>query len=144
MKKIINNKRYNTETAKFVEEYEYSNKTDFHWYDESLYQKRTGEFFLAGEGHAASKYFERCADGMRGPGCDIIPLTYEEARQWGEDHMNPDDYEEVFGPADEGSTDERQTVSLSLPLAMIAKLRTEAGKQEMTMSDVVAKLIEKM
>ena len=56
MKKIINGKMYNTETARKRGEYEYSNRRDFNYVSEELFRKRTGEFFTAGEGGAASKY----------------------------------------------------------------------------------------
>lgn len=51
MKKIINGKKYDTDTAKEVG---YSNNgllsTDIDYIEETLYQKKTGEFFLYGEG----------------------------------------------------------------------------------------------
>ena len=52
MKKIINGKMYNTETAKYCGGYEFSNCGDFNYVCEELYQKKTGELFLYGEGGA--------------------------------------------------------------------------------------------
>ncbi len=48
MKKIINGKRYDTETAKLIGSDGYSNPSDFNYWSEDLYQKKTGEFFLYG------------------------------------------------------------------------------------------------
>lgn len=46
MKKIIAGKMYNTETAKRVAKYESTyGITDFHWFREVLYKKKTNEFF---------------------------------------------------------------------------------------------------
>ena len=50
MRKIINKKMYNTNTA--VEIASCSNDastSDFDYYEETLYKKKTGEFFLYGE-----------------------------------------------------------------------------------------------
>ena len=46
MKKIINGKMYNTETAKYCGGYEFSNCGDFNYVCEELYQKKTGELYL--------------------------------------------------------------------------------------------------
>ena len=55
MKKIINHKMYNTETAERLASssngYGYD---DFRYMEEQLYRKKTGEFFLYGEGGALS------------------------------------------------------------------------------------------
>ena len=49
MKKIINNKMYNTETATEVASYDNGcYLSDFRHFREELYRKRTGEFFLYG------------------------------------------------------------------------------------------------
>ena len=49
MKKIINGKKYDTETAEYVDRW--SNDlchSDVHWCSEELYRKKTSEFFLYG------------------------------------------------------------------------------------------------
>lgn len=57
MKKIINGKVYDTETAKILGTWSSPVfVTDFSYYTETLHQKRTGEFFLFGEGGPMSKY----------------------------------------------------------------------------------------
>ena len=50
MKRIIEGKMYNTDTATCIGSYEYSNLRDYHYLYEELYQKRNGKFFLSGEG----------------------------------------------------------------------------------------------
>jgi hypothetical protein len=97
MKKIIEGKLYNTETAKKVAEYNngyYPN--DFNFMNEELYQKKTGEFFLYGEGGALSKYATSSGNSS-GWGWQIIPMTENKAMQWVEKHADADSYIEIFG-----------------------------------------------
>lgn len=102
MKKIINGKMYNTETAT---ELCYTNNglgiNDFNYIEEGLYKKKTGEFFLAGNGGAMTKYAHHCADRTSCAGKAIFPLTEAEAKEWAEKHMNIEKYIEVFGEPEE-------------------------------------------
>ena len=50
MKRIIEGKMYNTDTATCIGSYEYSNLRDYRYLYEELYQKKNGKFFLSGEG----------------------------------------------------------------------------------------------
>lgn len=73
MKKIINGKKYDTETANAVGAYANSGRwCDFTHYEETLYQKRTGEYFLHGEGGPMTKYAvaesQNCWTGGEKPG----------------------------------------------------------------------------
>jgi hypothetical protein len=101
MRKIINGKSYDTETAKLIEEYSTSglSRSDFRYYQESLYLKKTGEFFLDGEGHAMTKYRSQCGNSSSW-GSAIIPLKLSEAKEWVENHCN-ERYEEIFGQCEE-------------------------------------------
>lgn len=102
MKKIINGKKYDTETAKFLIRYSSSYPVnDFHFWEEELYVKKTGEFFLYGEGGPASKYSKSCGMNSWSGGKEIIPLTIEEAKKWVENYFDADDYEEIFGEVEE-------------------------------------------
>lgn len=96
MKKIINGKLYNTETAKLVANWWNGlGVSDFRNCEESLYLKKTGEFFLYGEGGGLSPYAEHFGSGW-GYGKKITPLTEEEARQWAESHMEADEYLKIW------------------------------------------------
>lgn len=96
MKKIINKKLYDTETAKMIASWSNDlGKSDFRGYEESLYLKKTGEFFLYGEGGGLSPYAERLGSGW-GYGKKITPLTEEEAREWAEKHMSADEYLKIW------------------------------------------------
>lgn len=101
MKKIINGKMYNTETA--AEVASYSNdcaRNDFHYFEQTLYRKKTGEFFLYGEGGGLSMYARREFDGWT-YGVRIDPLTEAEAKEWMEKHADVEDYIDVFGEPEE-------------------------------------------
>ena len=75
MKKVISGRRYDTDTAKKVGEASYSNCSDFHYWSEELYRKKTGEYFLFGEGGALSKYQQEVGQNEWTGGKEIIPLS---------------------------------------------------------------------
>lgn len=102
MKKIINGKMYNTETATEVGDWcSYLGITDFGYYEETLYKKRTGEYFLYGSGNAGSKYSESCGTNTWCGSERITPLTVDEAKAWAEDHLDTDEYIDIFGEVEE-------------------------------------------
>lgn len=102
MKKIIDGKIYNTETAEYLGDYQYSYPSDFSYYYEKLYRTKKGTFFLYGEGNAASPYAHHCSYGGYDPGTGFKVLTEIEAREWVEEHLFTDDYSYIFGEPEEG------------------------------------------
>lgn len=101
MKKIINYKKYDTETAREIGRYENGYlEGDFEFYRETLYQKQKGEYFLYGEGGACSEYRSGSPSGW-GPGWRIEPLTDEEADYWAMCHLTADEYIDEFGDVEE-------------------------------------------
>ena len=101
MKKIIYNKMYNTETATEIGSDNYSYSNDFRYWLEILYKKKTGEYFLYGEGGPMSKYRKYSSYNSWGGGEEIIPMTYDEAREWAEEHLDADTYIATFGDVEE-------------------------------------------
>lgn len=102
MKKIINGKKYDTETAtKKASAYASCSMSDFGYWEEELYQKRTGEFFLYGHGGPASKYSVTVGQNEWSGGEKLIPLSMEAAQKWAEKHLDGDEYEEIFGEVEE-------------------------------------------
>ena len=102
MKKIINGRMYDTETAEKIEEWDngiYGN--DFRSCEETLYKKTKGEYFIYGSGGALSKYSIPCGNNSSSGSCDIIPLTEDEAKIWMEEKGDPDAYTEEFGEVPE-------------------------------------------
>lgn len=127
MKKVINGKLYDTETAKRLGEYEPTPyRADYHYFCETLYQKKTGEFFLHGEGNAASKYRRSCGQNEWCGSEQIKPLTYAEAQAWAEEHLDGDEYCAIFGEPDEDSED--VALNLIISAAASAKLKQTAAQ----------------
>lgn len=140
MKKIINGRKYDTETAKKVGEWEESvGVSDFSWYEEELYKKRTGEFFLYGCGNAASKYAEHAYGAWQG-GSAITPLTYEQARQWAEESLDADDYEAIFGEVSED--DAQATLYVRMPAALKRSLDTRAAQNGEPTAQLVTRVLQ--
>ena len=127
MKKIIEGKVYDTETAKKVASW-YSSyaRSDFHYYEEELYQKKTGEFFLYGEGNAMSPYSRSCGQNEWCSGERIEPLSYKAAQKWAEENLDGGEYCAIFGEPDESG--EAVTLGLIVSAAAAAKLKNEAAK----------------
>lgn len=131
MKKIISNKVYDTETAELVATYRDSSCA------ERLYRKRTGEYFIHGRGNSDSKYAVWKGNGVSGSE-QIIALTPKEAEKWGRAHLNRQQYDDLFGS---GADNQKQTISLSLPIGAIKALKNAAAEQGRTSSAIIAELI---
>ena len=101
MKKVINGKLYNTETATEICSYEYSNRGDFHYCQETLYVTKKGAYFIYGVGGPASKYSETVGQNEWSGGAAINVLTEAEARKFTEANATPETYAEFFGEAEE-------------------------------------------
>jgi predicted DNA binding CopG/RHH family protein len=112
---------------------------DFHYFEETLYQKRSGEFFLYGLGGPASKYAEYNGNGWE-MGEKIMPMTVSEAKEWAEKNLDADEYETIFGDVSEAS-DTKRTVTFSLTEDVIEKIRMNAANSGVTMSDYIASLV---
>ena len=136
MKKIINGKRYDTNTAKLMATWEnnvaYGN---FRHYSEDLYQKRTGEFFLHGYGGPASPYAKDAYSGGRTGGEAIVPISYAEALRWAEQKLTVDEYEEIFGVVEEDDSKKMVTFYISTyHHENLKRLGAETGR---AMSDLI-------
>jgi hypothetical protein len=98
MRKIINGKRYDTESARLVGEYENSLPvTDFHHVWMGLYcTPRSGQYFLAGEGGPMTRFSQSAGQNSWTGGSDIIPMTRQEALEWAERHLDSQVVENEF------------------------------------------------
>jgi len=101
MKKIINGKKYDTETAKILGSAGYSYPGDFSYWQETLYRKKTGEFFVHGIGGPLSKYARSIGLNEWTGGEEIIPLSPKEAQKWAEENLEAEEFEKVFGEVEE-------------------------------------------
>lgn len=140
MKKIINGKMYDTDTAKVLGTWSSPHSvTDFAYYTETLHQKRTGEFFLFGDGGPASRYAAQVERSRWSSGSKIIPLTWEDAQKWAEEHLDAKDYEAIFGEVSED--DSRVTISLSLPASTLELAKRAAAQAGTSLSAYIDHLI---
>ena len=99
MKRIIDGKTYNTETAERLAGASDGNRHgdgSAYWTTETLYRTKKGAFFIAGRGNALSPYGQPDGYGMSMPGSAIRALSEAEVRQWVERYGNAS-FEEAFG-----------------------------------------------
>lgn len=139
MKKVIKGRLYDTATAKMMGLD--GGGDGFKAWHEELYQKRTGEFFLFGQGGAMTKYAVAVGDNSWSSGEKIIPLTFETARQWAEAHLGADEYGEIFGIPDEDA--EPVTISAKLPAGLIARARNKAQAQRTSLTAIIETALSK-
>ena len=139
MKKIINGKLYDTDTAKELGTYSHSNPRDFNYWCETIYRKRTGEFFLYGHGGPASKYAESCGQNTWSGGSKIIPLNYKASQEWVEKYLDADDYQTIFGDVTEGDD---VLISVKLPASADSKLRRIAAEKGISLTAMIISLID--
>lgn len=136
MKKIISGKVYDTNTATKVGFYANGgNWRDYLHLEETLYRKKTGEFFLHGEGGPMTQYAEHEDQNSWTSGAQIIPMGYQAAREWAEKRLSAGEYESIFGPVDED--DSKQNVTFSLPKGLIERLKREAQESGVGLSALV-------
>lgn len=141
MKKIIGGKKYDTDTAKRVGSFESGYIGDFGWRNETLYLKATGEFFLAGEGGAKTRWASRAIDGFSS-GEGILPLTLDEAREWAEEHLTQAEVDELFQiPKEEGVDSGKKIQSFSISPKTINGLRYLAQNLGISRSEIIDQLV---
>lgn len=140
MKKIINNKVYDTATARKVGYWGNGlGCRDFGWKEETLYRKKTGEFFLHGEGGPATNYAERI-DNAWSSGERIMPMSFAEARAWAEEHLDGDEFEEIFGAVAEDES--RVQVCYSISAAAAETIKRRAAEAGISASAYIESLIK--
>lgn len=87
MKKVIDGKVYNTETARLVGIYDNGlSISDFDYIHEYLYQKKDGQYFLHGIGGPATVWAHHTSSHSRTDGDGWRLLTKEKAIAWAESH----------------------------------------------------------
>jgi hypothetical protein len=141
MKKVINGKVYDTRTAKLCGEWDNGcYTTDFNFREENLYRKKTDEFFLHGRGGAKSIYATYDGDGWSGSGSRIIPMSEAAAKEWAEEHLSGDEYEDIFGEVDDSG--EKVKISVDITPDQRKKLDDLKSATGQSISAIVAGLID--
>lgn len=102
MKKIINGLRFDTEKAAVVGSYSNlyrgcDSVTDYRYWKATLYRTpRSGRFFLAGEGGPMTRFAQSAGQNSWAGGSDLVPMSREEALEWAEQYLDPDQIEKHF------------------------------------------------
>lgn len=140
MKKIINNKVYDTATAQELGAWANAGHWgDFNHMEETLYRKKTGEYFLHGEGGPMTQYAQATGTNNWSGGERIMPLSFAEARKWGEDHLTGDEYEAIFGEITEDAS--RMQVTYSLSASTVETIRRRASELGISASAYIDRLV---
>lgn len=105
MRKVIRGRVYDTDTARRVLRVE--GRIDpgdpRTWRCESLFRKRTGEYFIAGRGGAETRWADVSQAGGPMPGEGVVPVGYDQAREWMEAHAGDGGCLGEFGVAAKAS-----------------------------------------
>ena len=137
MKKIINGKIYDTDKATEIGcNGNGGSWRDFSHWEETLYRKRTGEYFLFGEGGPMTKYAEAQGQNSWSGGSRIMPMIYDEARSWAEKNLDAEVYESEFGEIVED--DSTEIITISIPVSVAAKIRREAQQNGVSVSGIIS------
>jgi hypothetical protein len=104
MKKIIDGKTYNTETATFVCSVSgrISDRGDFGFDDTGLYRSPKGQFFISGHGGPRSLWGVTTGPSSWSGGEGLRLVSEDDAREMCERHAKPEVYQEFFGEPEEG------------------------------------------
>lgn len=102
MKKIVNGKLYDTESAELFCEYSFSNPSDFKHVYEALYKSPNGQFFVEYSGGPMSEYGVSCGQNETSGSSGIRLVTEAEAMEFLEAHGTSDDYVKAFGKPELG------------------------------------------
>ncbi|MDK6688343.1 hypothetical protein QP246_02575 [Aerococcus urinae] len=140
MKKVINGRRYDTTTAQEVANWDNGfNSGEFEWESETLYLKKTGEFFLHCQGGPYSSYAGSSGNSF-GWGEKIELVTVEQAKKWAEKAVDADRFEEIFGAIEEEAN--RKQFSFLLPESLHEALKQKAEAEGLTMKDIAVKALK--
>lgn len=137
MEKRINGKRFNTETARKLAEWG-NNADDENQVIESLYRKKSGEFFLHCRGGALVPYLDSL-DAQEGT---IKPLTSALAKKWVKNRLTPEAYERIFFT--DGEDEDIETEMISAPIAKYLKVEMDITRKATgeTISEFLSRAIK--
>lgn len=144
MKRIINGRKYDTDTARYVGMWDNGEEYGELGYERSeLYRKRNGEYFVMFEGGANTRYARQ--DGLNGwtGGSAIQPMEFEDAREWAERHLKVDEYEAEFGEAPEGD-DDLVAVTFRITEGARSILQREASRTWETQSAIIERAVRNL
>ena len=142
MKKIIDRKSYNTETAREIA-YAYGNLSNFSEWHETLYQTKRGAYFLHGEGGPQSRWCRQVNQNEWTGGSGIEPVTPDQAEKWLEENEFTEELEKEFGPAEEAdAAGERKKITLYGEGELIKKMKMEALEKDISAADLFNQMLK--
>jgi hypothetical protein len=97
MKRIINGKKYDTDTANCIASDSYGNCGDFAAWEEALYRTKKGQYFITGSGGPMSKYAVSIGNNTTSGSSELWLVDEKEAKSWLEEHGSVEEYENEFG-----------------------------------------------
>ena len=96
MKKVIDGKTYNTETAeKIGNEWNGLSPSDFRNWEETLYKTKKGNFFIVGKGGAMTRWSKSNGNTSWGSS-GVIAIDKAEALEWCENYVSTETIERHF------------------------------------------------
>ena len=91
----------NNETEKVVSVWYNGEYGNMSYVEETLYKKKTGEYFLYGISGANGKYAESIGCNSWSGGAAFVPYTEDQAKEWLEEHGTAEEYIGEFGEQEE-------------------------------------------
>lgn len=139
----IRNKLYNTDTAKMIGKWKINDKgkEDSQFAQETLFRKKTGEYFLLCEGGVDSVHSSRDKEGRKINGEFIQLISYDEAKQWMEKHL---DLEKLITDNNNQKPYQKNKeipIFLKLPKEVHTKLQNYKSQFDLNYSDILSILI---
>lgn len=140
METIIANKRYDTDQAKSLGNWQRGYSSDKGHISETLYVTASGDYFLYGQGGPRSRYAQRVAPNTWGYGERILPMTVEEAHAWAENHLTEAAHDTAFRP--EGDSGNLTSITLKLRTSTVEKLQQLADERGIEPSELADTLLK--
>lgn len=143
MRKVVNGKVYNTDTAVRIGMWDNGYEPeDPLYYSEELYKKPNG-YFLYCVGGAMSVLSQLNENNERVGMEEIVVFTLEGAKDWAIKNMNRNEYEMEFEFVELLDWNRKKNVTLYLSERHRYKMRKEAGIMGLTLGQYIEKLYEK-
>lgn len=127
----LDGKKYDTRTSHRICTYAHGKAGDPDYVHETLYRKRSGEYYLDGLGGEASRWH-----GSGG----VQPLCRAWAEGWVLGNFGQTKYEEIFCPAI--NKEDKKRITLELRASVYAKLESLAESAGMSKTAAIEKLID--
>lgn len=134
MKKIINGRVYNTDTAGLVGMWNNeSAKDNAKIIRESLYKKHNHEFFI----HKVVIVHDDKTNAEY-----LFPITYDEAKSFAKAKLKAEEYAAVFEVPETGDTNETITIKVTLTRTAKRLIDSEARRTNGTIGGIISRLAE--